>query len=70
MLKIIGLVNKLVSSKSNSSRPASSRNNSSKLVFEENNGNNKVDKFSSNCIEYAKQSKKSKAENCLSQKII
>ena len=40
--------------------PVSSKNNGSKQVLRKNNGNNKVDRFDGNSIEYAKKLEKLK----------
>ena len=60
MLKIIGLFDKPVPSRNNSSRSASSKNNNSKPVFRKNNGNIEIDRFSisKNGVEHVKKSRK------------
>ena len=71
ILKTNGLSDKPISAKNDSSKPASSRKNINKSIFAKNNGNNKINRFGNNGIEYAKKSRKSKAQKLLkSQKLL
>ena len=62
MLKTTELFDEPTHSRNNSNRVASSKDDRSKLAFRKNDSNNKVDRFTSNSMEYVKKSRKLKGQ--------